>query len=183
MSQCLGVKSTGAFCTKRPGSNGFCKSCDPNASRDYEREEQQLRREEAAAARAKVLKKEQSAEIMAQEIKDKILEITDLEGLRRLELKVLEMFVSVDCSIDARFGSAIVQLLKHQADMLQAVKPDEGLKGAGQREIAIQIALKMTPEQQLMLLGDFAQGMKLIEKQAKSEVVDISYKVVENERA
>lgn len=177
--QCLGIKAGGKFCSKKAKRTGYCDDCDPNRDREYELELKKQRREEAARLAARQAKIEQKNEILSQQLKDAILEIKDIEGLRLLELKVLELMLNPENNLDPRFSSAIVQLLKHQSELLTVTKQQGGQLDAGQREIAIQIALKMSPEQQITLLGDFNEGMKQIEKQAQVEAIDVSYKLVE----
>lgn len=178
---CIGTKTDGSFCEKRAKANGYCLDHDPAKKRDLEKEQKQQQREEAARESARKAKYDQRREIFEKDLNEMVLECNDLESLRRLELKIMKALI--DGTIDdPRIGSPVVQLLKHQADLIEMVKPDDGLKNAGQREIAIMIAMKMPAEQQLQLLGDFAQGMKLIEKQAKTEAIEVSYKLIEEER-
>lgn len=197
MSQlkCIAIESSRRCTNPQETTSGLCLNCyAKRTEREVDRrtqveEKEQLRRaqieekeqlrQKKEKAEATEARKKQRQEIEAQKLYDKIVECRDVESLRQLELKILAEFVTGMSGeglsmIDPKFGSPIVQLLKHQAELLGVTKKgNEGLKDPKQREVAINIAVNMSPEQQIQLLGDFATGMKLIEKQAKIDAIDI----------
>lgn len=130
--------------------------------------EEEDRRKEAKTKADKEAKARQRQEILEQQINEAILEVRDLESLRRLELKIMEGLVSG--VIDSKAGSPLSQMLKHQAALLPlTVGREDGSLQPHERDAAVQIAINMPPDQMLALLADFGNGMRGLIKQARTE--------------
>lgn len=176
MALCIGIKN-GALCTNRGDKNtGYCKDCNPAYALLADREAAELSRKEAKKAAELKLKRAQREEIQSERLTEAILEIQDLESLRRLELMILQGLV--DGSIEGRAGSSIVALLKHQQDLLTktALERREYLS-PNERQHAMQRAEDMTVNEMLTLLGDFKHGMKVLAKQARADAAAIETEV------
>jgi hypothetical protein len=172
MALCINTIN-GELCTNKANKSGYCKACESTVSGKSALELQTLE-EAKKTARAEALRRakvEQRQEILLEDISDSILEIRDIEGVRRLELKVMQGLV--DGTIDSKAGSPIVQLLKHQCELLGITMEKEEKLDSSQREMALQIAIKMSPEQMLKLLGDFSHGMQNLVKEVKTQQRDI----------
>ena len=159
-SLCMGLTETGAYCGNRARKSGFCASCDPHANAEEKRKQAKLDAE-------KKIKKEQAAEIAEQQLDQMIQECQSIEDLRMLELQILRQIVKAE--IDPRAGSAIVNILKHQENLIDRKDEDQGDLKDNERARTIQKAKEMSVEQMLGLIGDFAHGMKKLIKDAKAE--------------
>jgi hypothetical protein len=180
MTLCAGIRDGWPCSQEAAPVRSYCTRCDPDVSalsfgnraplikqqelaRRIEAEERDKKAKQRSEQEAKI---EQRKEIVAQEIQDAILEVRDLESLRRLELKIMEGLVSG--AIDSKAGSPLSQMLKHQAELLRiTVLKDENALHPHEREAAVQIAITMSPEKMLNLLADFSGGMASLRKQAR----------------
>ncbi len=157
---CIGMLPDRTLCTKRANRSGYCRSCDPETKKEQIKAAKKQAEKDA--------KDEQRNEIFQQDLKHMILECRTHEDLRKLELKIMEGLI--DGSIaDPRVGSPIVQILKHQEDLLDRAAPDKDDLKPHEREKAIKIAISMSEDQMLALIGDFAHGLKNLVRQAKEE--------------
>ena len=168
MAECIYMFPSGELCPARANRQGYCKEHDPTDAKKRARDEQDKRRERAEKEAEREDRLQQRRDIFAQQLKEAVLEINDLESLRRVELKVLHALITGEIE-DPRVGSPVVQLLKHQETLLEkTAKKDQALT-QNQREVIVQLALQMPPEKQLELLGDLAGGVKKLATQVKTD--------------
>lgn len=157
MNKCIGLLPDKTLCDNQAIRNGkgYCAVCDPNERKKRAR----LQAEEEA-------RKEQARAIQSQELDAMIEECSTIDDLRKLELKILSQVARG--LIDPRAGSSIVQICKHQEQLIDR-KENEGKDlNDGDRERAIALAKEMSPEKMLGFIGDIAHGLKFLMKEAKS---------------
>jgi len=171
MSYCISFVN-GQMCPNKSNSSGFCREHDPSTAITVRKEMEALSRKAAKKEAERIEKMEQREEIAAQVLSDAIAECQSIEGLRKLELKIVQGLV--DNTIDPRAGSAITQILKHQERLIDRHHEGEEDLNADQREHALRKAKAMTAIDMLALLGDFAHGVAKLTKAAKTEVIDIT---------
>jgi hypothetical protein len=172
------MRPDGSLCENPANEFGYCKDCDPvnlaQKKREAEKRKKEAKREEERKDR-----EEQRREILAEELHEMITGCRSLEDLRKLELRIIKALIEGSIP-DPRVGSPLAQLLKHQEALIRACKGNADDLEPHQRDRAIQLAKQMSPEQMLGLIGDLAQGMRLLSKQVRQEdnVITISAREV-----
>lgn len=179
MKICLGLNEFGKPCPGKGLRNGFCRKCDPAE----QTRQKHLKIKEAKKAAEAAAKREQAEELDNIELEDMVKQCQSVEDIRKLELKILGKIATG--TIDPRAGSSIVQLLKHQVDLLDRKKLDDPTITEEEKDKIRSKARKMTAEEMLMLLGEFAQGYKNLVKAVREEpaenLITIEVKEVKND--
>ena len=173
---CLGTNRDGGLCSRKANKDtGYCTHHEPQAVKIAETKQREKNRMEAEAARfreeAQQHKEERVETYIAsggrlRDIKQKIMDIKDLESLRQASLAVITGII--DEVIDSKAASSLAQLLKHQAELLEKTKPKEELLDNSGRDRLIEIAIKMPTSEAWRLMQDFTGGMAKLAKQAKA---------------
>jgi hypothetical protein len=157
----------GVLCTSTAEKkSGYCKQHNPAYALVPDKELAEIQRKEAKREAEKKAKKEQRMEIQTENIREAILEINDVESLRRLELLVLQGLI--DGTVDGRAGSSIVGLLKHQQELLRETEgTSKDNLSASERDALLRRAGEMSLNDMLETIGDFQHAFKRMTKQAK----------------
>lgn len=167
---CSGTNDDGSLCGNKARKSGFCAKCDPHAAEEEKRKQRSLEAE-------KKQKEDQAQEIFEQNTLNMIAECQTIEDLRKLELKILEGVVIN--RIDSRAAGAIVNILKHQEDLIDRKHQGSDELKDNERERAVRKSKEMNTDQMLGLIGDLAHGMRKLIKEAKAEeavTIDITAK-------
>lgn len=157
MALCLGSKSNGKPCDKKGGrTTGFCTECDAR---------------NRGLPKAVVVLPTAEGNMVDQELLDMIPAVENLEQLRKMELKIIDGLVTG--VIDPKCGSSVAALCKHQAELIEKLKPKEEKLDETGRQAAINISIQMKQEERWSLMQDFTGGFAKLLKEAQQKTITI----------
>lgn len=172
------------LCGKIANRTGKCNSCSMNAPLlpapvEPKKPTKEMIRQRQEQARKEIAKM-QANEIRQGMILDAALETLDLEGLRRLELRILADLMDPEGQIDVKASNAIVNLLRHQEELIKQTEKLKPKIDANEREAMIRLASQQSVEENLRLLNDFhGEAVKNLHARAREDVIEAEFKVIE----
>lgn len=112
------------------------------------------------------------------ELKQQILDISDLEELRQVELLVVNAVL--DGSIDKIAANAIAGLLKHQAELITKLKPPETGLEEQKRQAILNLSVNMPLGEAWNLMQNFTRGMAALAKKTEEpKAIEAEVKVLD----
>lgn len=140
---CLGKNKKGEQCSRLPDrATGYCRMHTPK----------ELTLEEKIAESVRIEKERRD------EIADHIRSISDLESLKEAQKEVA--IAIMDGVIDNKSAGAIVQLLRHQAELIKNTAPPPEVLTEAQGGTLLERSKNMTETECFELLQDWNTGLK-----------------------
>lgn len=167
MANCMGITKAGDLCTRVAQANGWCNQHQPVQRKTKDRKEQ-----------ITLVNSDGTADVEEQRsINSMIASIKDLETLKEAQKRVIQGLV--DGTVDPKVGSAISQMLKHHADLIDKTKPDDDEINDTTKQRITDKAKAMTMAEAWNFLQDFNENMKAVvgavkkEQREEEKVIDV----------